>query len=290
VSANRLSTIFIMEIITIASLDEVVYSFTTVDERQIDASAAVRLRIVPDHADWMLAVLLTVEPPGAGAEEVMLASACLSSTASTPSVVEDRDLVLPPVAARVPAGAIIRLRLRNLWLRESPMVQALETAPRFHDFHLEIQHGNGQPRSWLDLPLHPVRPKLSSSTTWFPLATAPLVELSVRGGVARAGNPYFVTTGVSGHLPATPFLNDVMPIEYDWLVGIVSSAWLQPEFTNFLGTLDAAGEATALMNFGPHAPLPAVLTGLRLSYVAFVFDSMAGMTGASTNACDVFLR
>jgi hypothetical protein len=65
---------------------------------------------------------------------------------------------------------------------------------------------------------------------------------------------------------------------------------LQPEFSNFLGTLDANGESTAIMNFGPHAPLPAELTGLRVSFVGFVFDSMAGLSGAATNPCDVFLQ
>jgi hypothetical protein len=271
-------------------LDEVVYALTTTEERQIDASASVHLRLVPNHADWMLAALLTVEPPGPGAEEVMLASACVSSTASAPGIAEERDVVLPPVTTRVPAGGIVRLRLRNLWLRESPMARALETAPRFHDFQVAVQHTGGAGGSWLDLPVHPVRPKLSATTTWFPLASAPPVTLSVRGGVARAGNPFFVTIGVSGHLPATTFLNDVMPLENDWLVGIVSGSLPQPEFGNFLGALDGNGEATAVLNFSPFAPLPPELTGLRLSFVGFVFDSMAGLSGAATNPCDVFLR
>lgn len=271
-------------------LDEVVYSTTIADERQIDASAAVHLRVVPDRAEWMLAVLLTIEPPGVGAEEVMLTSAALASSTSQAGIAEERDLLLPPVAARLPAGSIVRLRLRNLWVRESPMAQALEVAPRFHDFHVGIEHDGPTGGSWLDLPLHAVRPKLSTTTTWFPLATAPVVALSVRGGVARAGNPYFLTTGVSGHLPSTPFLNDVMPLENDWLVGIVSAAWVQPEFTNFLGILDANGDATAAMDFSMHAPLPPELTGLRLSYAAFVFDSVLGLSGAASNACDVFLQ
>lgn len=280
----------LQSVLAACPLDEVVYATTVVDERQIDASATVHLRLVPDRADWMLAALLTIEPPGVGAEEVMLTSSAIASSNSLPGIAEDREFRLPPVAARVPAGAIVRLRLRNLWVRESPMAQALEVAPRFHDFHVAIEHGGATGGSWLDLPLHPVRPKLSTTTTWFPLATAPVVSLSVRGGAARAGNPYFLTTGVSGHLPATPFLNDVMPLESDWLVGIVSAAWVQPEFTNFLGILDANGDATAAMDFGIHAPLPPELTGLRLSYAAFVFDSVLGLTGAASNACDVFLQ
>jgi hypothetical protein len=91
-------------------------------------------------------------------------------------------------------------------------------------------------------------------------------------------------------VPATPFLNDVMPLESDWLVGIISASWAMPQFTGFLGALDGAGNGTATLDFSGFAPLPAELTGLRLSFAAFVFDSMFGASGAATNPCDVLLR
>ena len=81
-----------------------------------------------------------------------------------------------------------------------------------------------------------------------------------------------------------------MPLESDWLVGIISVSWFQPELLHFLHELDAAGEATAVVDFSAYAPLPAELTGLRLSFAAFVFDDAIGLTGAATNPCDVFLR
>lgn len=271
-------------------LSEVVYTLPVAAEGQIDASAVLHLRVVPQHADWLLAALLTVEPPGPGAEEVMLSSTAVAATASTPGVAEEHELVLPPVAVRVPAGSLVRVRLRNLWLREAPMDRKLETAPRFHDFQVQIVPADAFGGSWLDLPLHPVRPKLSSEITWFPLAIAPEVALAVRAGTARAGQPYFVTVGVSGHLPITPFRGDFLPLEWDWLVGVVSGAWMQPQFQGFFGVLDAQGEATARMDFGQFAPLPASLTGLRLTYAAFVFDDFFGLGGAATNPCDVFLR
>jgi len=280
----------IQSVLTECPLSELVYHYVTQEERQFDASASVHLRLIPDGVDWQLAALLTVQPPGFGTEEVMLSSACLASASSLPGVAEERDLVLPPVAVRVPAGSTVRLRLRNLWLREAPMTRALETAPRFHDFRVEIVHHDAYGGSWFNLPLHPVRPKLSAGLTWYPLAQAPVVGLAVRGGVERAGRPYFLTAGVSGHVPFTPFLNDWMPVESDWLVGIVSAAWHQPEFSNFLGILDAQGEGVASMDFSRFAPLPPELTGLRLTYAAFVFDGFAGVSGAATNPCDVFLR
>ena len=114
--------------------------------------------------------------------------------------------------------------------------------------------------------------------------------MHLRGGTARAGNPYYVTFGLGGHLPATLFLNDVMPIETDWLVGIISTSWYQPELVGFLGDLDLQGESTAIVSLAVHAPLPPELTGARLTFCAFVFDSFSTGTGAATNPTDVMLR
>ncbi len=270
-------------------LQELVYAAVVPDERQLASSATLHLRIVPQDADWMLAALLTVEPPGAGAEEVMLTSQGFGNGTSVPGIAEEHDVQLPPVAARIPAGSILRLRLRNHWLRESPMAQQLEVAPRFHPFRVDVVHGGGGGSSWLDVPLEPIRPKLATETTWYPLATAPVVELQLRGGTARAGNFYYVATGISGHVPGTPFLNDVIPVEDDWLEGVVTGAIHQPQFQGFLGLLDAGGEATAVLDFSAFAPLPPELTGLRLSFAAFVFDSPLS-AGAASNPCDLFLR
>ncbi len=270
-------------------LHELVYTAVINEERQLSQSAVLHLRVVPQTADWMLAALLTVEPPGPGAEEVMLSSQGFGNTASAPGVAEEHDVILPPVAARIPAGSILRVRVRNLWLRESPMARMLEVAPRFHDFQVDVVHDDGAGRSWLDLPLQPVRPKLATETTWYPLATAPAVDLLVRAGTARTGNIYYVAAGISGHYPATPFLNDVIPLQDDWLEGVVTGAINQPEFLGFFGVTDAAGEATATLDFSAFAPLPPILTGLRLSFAAFVFDPSLA-SGAASNPCDLFLR
>ena len=282
------STRELTNLLAACPLDEEVYSFPMAQERQLAAGAVAGLRVVPADSDWMLAALLTVQPPLG--DEVMLTSACIHGAASTPGTAEDHVLLFSPIAARVPAGSVLRLRLRNLWLREAPMDRQLEVAPRFHDFRVDVVHGPGAACSWLDLPLEPVRPKIVSETTWYDLATAPPMTIHLRGGVERAGHPYYITFGLSGHLPATPFLNDVMPLESDWLVGIISVSWFQPELLHFLHELDAAGEATAVVDFSAYAPLPAELTGLRLSFAAFVFDDAIGLTGAATNPCDVFLR
>jgi hypothetical protein len=278
-------------VLTVCPLHEQVHTTTIAVESELATGVGVHLRLVPQHADWLLAVLLTVEAPAAVPEEVMLTSHAIASASSVPGTAEEHDFVLPPVAARIPAGAIVRLRLRNLWLREAPMARALEVTPRFHDFQVDVVPGDpATGGSWLDLPLAPVRPKLATPTTWFPLAQAPAIPISLRGGVARAGAPYYVTAGISGHLPATPFLNDVLPLESDWIVGIVTGAISQPEFQGFLGSLDGNGNASIALNFSPYAPLPPELTGLRLSFAAFVWDDFTGVSGAASNPCDVFLQ
>ena len=52
---------------------------------------------------------------------------------------------------------------------------------------------------------------------------------------------------------------------------------------------DAAGEATATLDFSAFAPLPPILTGFRLSFATFVFDTSLA-SGAASNPCDLFLR
>ena len=100
---------------------------------------------------------------------------------------------------------------------------------------------------------------------------------------------YYVAAGISGHVPGTPFLNDVIPLQDDWLEGVVTGAIYQPEFLGFFGVTDAIGEATATLDFSAFAPLPPILTGFRLSFAAFVFDASLA-SGAASNPCDLFLR
>lgn len=271
-------------------LQERVFQYVLAEERQLEAAVALHLQITPDRPEWMIAALLTVQPPGQGAAEVMLSSWGVASTASAIGVPQPVDFVLPPVAAVLPAGATVRIRLRNLWLREYPMAQALEVAPRFHDFRIEVQHGANGTGSWVDLPLHRVTPALVSTTTWFDLATAAPVPLLVRGGVQRAGEPYFVTASLGGHVPQTPLFGSFLPIENDWMQGMVTASVLLPEFIGFLGVLDGNGEATAVMNLSAYAPIDPVFAGLRLSFAAWIFEDLITLRGAATNPLDVFLR
>jgi hypothetical protein len=269
---------------------ERVYAFTTTAESQLEHAARVHLRLVPDRAEWMLAALLTVQAPDPGALEVMLTSTAIASKASLADTAELREFVLPPVAARIPAGATVRLRLRSLWLTEYPMTHQLMTVPLFHDFEVGVVHGDATTGSWFELPLQPVRPKLVSTTTTLDLATLPAFDMQLRGGGARSSFPYLLAVGMAGQLPGIPYLGDLVPLAPDWLVGVSVASMQAPYFSGFLGVLDGDGNADATLDFSSIAPMPYFLSGWCLTTAGFVWDGPWAPTGAATNALDVLMR
>lgn len=268
-------------------LSERVYTLTTSTETELAASATLHARLVPQSARWMLAASLSVQPPQPGAAEVLLTADALASDQSVVGVAETRTLRLPPVAARIPAGSIVRLRLRNLWLRESPMQPRLEVAPLFHDFRVDVVHGDAA-GSWLDLPLQPVAPKLVVDRQWLDVAAPASITARLRGGAARAGLPYFAAVGLSGQTPGAIYLNATIPIDVDWLA-IESVASTTPPFAGMLGFLDPSGEATCGLDL-TGIPLPQGLNGYRFTFAAFVWDGPWAPTGAPSNAAEVQLR
>ncbi len=278
----------LQNVLTVCPLQERVYSFTITTESQLAASPSLHAQVVPQQARWMLAALLTVQPADPGADEVLLTSQAFSSFTSVAGIAESHDVRLPPIAVTIPAGATLRLRVRNLWLRELPMPHTLEVAPLFFDFRVDVVHGDPI-GSWLDLPLQPVAPRLVSNRTWLELAGPLPIMTTVRGGQARAGFPYFAMVGLSGHGPAVPYLNAVIPIDADWLVIYSAASSEAPLFTGFLGFLDSNGEAHPVLDLSA-VPLPQALNGYRLTLGAFVWDGAWATTGAAANPCDVMLR
>lgn len=277
----------VANVLAACPLAERVWTMVTPQDVQLNRSPLVHLELIPDAPSWMIAALLTVEPPGG--DEVVLASNVIASRASTPAVAEQHDLRLSPIAATLPAGSMIRLRLRSMWLRDSPMQQALAVAPLFSDFGVEFQLGSQQASSWLELPLEPVTPKLVIDRRSIDLATAPAVTATVRAGLGHAGDPYFVAVGLSGIVPSTSYLGEVVPLDGDWLT-VASAASSAVYYTGFLGMLDNNGEATCGVDYSSVAPLPQLLNGHRLTIAAFVWDYSWAPTGESTNACEVMLR
>ena len=270
-------------------LQERVYTRTLAAAAELAASPTLHLQLAPDQASWMLAVQLTVLPPEPGASEMLLGQQTLASHGSVQGVVETHVVRLPPIAVRLPAGAQLRLRLRNLSLRSWPSA-GLETAPRFHDFRVDVVHDALPGGCWLDLPLRDTRPRLVTATRWLELAAPAPIATTLRGGTERAGFPYFAAVGLSGQVPGASYLGDHVPIDGDWMVLWSAGSTQVPWFTGFLGFLDPNGETQLTFDLGSAAPLPQFLNGLQLTMISFVWDDQTAETGASSNAVDVQFR
>lgn len=277
----------VANVLAACPLGEQVWTMALPEDQQLQRSPTVHLEVVPDAASWMLAVSLTVEP--AGGDEVRLASDVIASRNSVAGVAEQHDLRMPPIAASLPSGATIRLRLSNLWLDEFPMQQRLAVAPLFTDFRVDVKMAAQPATSWLELPLEPITAKLVLDRRTMDLATAPQVTATIRGGAAHSGDPYFVAVGLSGIVPSTSYLGEVVPLDGDWLT-VASAGSSAVYYTGFLGMLDGNGETTCVLDYSSVAPLPQVLNGLQLTMAAFIWDYAWAPTGESTNACEIMLR
>jgi hypothetical protein len=222
--------------------------------------------------------------------ELMLGSRGVASTQSQMGVPERTEFRLPPVASVLPAGTVIRLRLRNLWLREAPMARQLETAPLFQDFHVQVNHGPGTLGSWLDVPLRTPTVQLVSRTLYMDYTLMDPLQLLLRAGMARAGGLYYVTAGVSGQYPGLNRHNTWMALHADWMSGLVENCVLLPQFQGFLGDLDPTGQASALLNVHQYAPLDPVFLGTKLTFGSFAFAPNDLVNGAASNPLDILLR
>lgn len=286
---NDPSVRLLANVLAACPLQERVYTLTTTAPSEIAASPLLHLELVPDQPSWMLAAVLTVQGPEPGAIEVMLGAQAIARHNSVAGIAEQHDVRLPPIAARIPAGATLRLRLRNLWLREWPG-QSIEVAPRFHDFQVALRHDQAPAGCWLDLPLVPTKPRLVVTAASLDLATAPAITGTLRGGSERSGYPYFAAIGLSGQVPGVPYLDDVVAIDGDWLVVASAGSNEAPWFSGFLGFLDVDGNATLTLDLSSAAPLPQLLNGMQLTFAAFVWNGPWAPTGAGSNPCDVQLR
>ncbi|MFK7739694.1 MAG: alpha/beta fold hydrolase [Planctomycetota bacterium] len=272
-------------VLAAAPLDELVWSYTIPQEFELVGTCRLELELAADHPSWMVAALLTVEAPGGGSE-TMLTHGATGSRTSVPAIAELREILLAPTAATLPAGSIVRLRLRNLYLREAPMAQTLACAPLFDDYQVAVKLGH---QSVLELPLQQRTPDLVVSRQSMLLATADPVQATIRGGAQHADDPYFVVVGLSGSAPATPYLNSFVPAEDDWLF-VASAGSTLPYYSGFLGFLDANGDASCTLDYSFAAPLPQLLNGLQLTMAAFIWDYEWSPTGEPTNPCDILLR
>lgn len=270
-------------------LSELVFALPPLPaEQQLEGATGVSLALTPDRAEWMLAALLTATPPGG--DEVMLSSRGIGSVTSSAGVAERVTFQLSPMAAVLPEGTVLRLRLRNLWLREAPMARQLEVAPRFHDFHLQIAHDGSGAGSWVDVPLMPTTVQLVTRTHAMDLTRLDPLTLDLRAGRRLAGGIYYVLAGVSGQVPGMQLHGTELAVQPDWFTGLVQASLITPEFRGFLGDLDADGGARAVMDVRRYAPLDPAFLGTTLTFGAFAFPAGSLHPGNASNPVDVVLR
>ena len=118
---------------------------------------------------------------------------------------------------------------------------------------------------------------LHAETSTIPLATGGSAPLRLFAEPASAGLGHLVLSCTSGTVPGfpvpgTPF---TLPLNPDpWMLLALGTA-NSPIFANFLGILDAEGEALAVFDTGP-GPLPGAVTGLAIHFAYVVIDPSGG--------------
>jgi len=111
-------------------------------------------------------------------------------------------------------------------------------------------------------------PALSADVSTLSAATGGAVTFTLDAGAAFAGRLYGMTGSVSGTMPGFNLPGGgVLPLNRDFVFDFIRNNFGSPLFTGFLGTLDAAGQATAV--FDTMGPIPGVLPPGTTLHFAF---------------------
>lgn len=258
-------------------LSELVFAAAPLDRaRTLGAAPKLDLVVTPSHATWALAALLTVEIPGE--PEYMLASAGAARTGDVPHAAHPVTMRFPPVATQLPAGTIVRLRLRNHWLREYPMSRTLEVAPLFHGHEVAVHFGGG---SYLELPIEDVAPSLLTETEDIELRRPEPVGFTVRSDVELAGAPCFVTLGALGIEEAMVHAGRFLLPQQEAFLPATQAWQLENGGGSPFGMLDAVGAVESVLDLVPFTPLPAELAGLEVEFRAHVLAPLGSPVRSS---------
>jgi hypothetical protein len=109
-------------------------------------------------------------------------------------------------------------------------------------------------------------PTLSVDTHTVSLLNGGTVTFSLDAGVANAGRGYQLLGTASGASPGTPLPGGTssIPLNYDPIFARILAQSGSTMFSGFDGTLDVAGQATAILN--APAPLPSSLAGMHFDF------------------------
>ncbi len=180
----------------------------------------------------------------------------------------------------VPAGARLRLSVRNHYLVKAAAVDSFRTLPLFVPSTVLVEHSPGM-ASRLMLPLR-AEPGLDAvtSTRDVLLSQPANATFQLRSSPLRAGAAYWLLGSLGGQGPASVLPGgSTLYLQVDALTAALLDPNGNPLFPGFVGVLDAAGSATATMALAPAAPLPAVLAGWHVHFAPVALHNGAAFAG-----------
>ena len=264
------------QVLALIPLSEVSYETVPVPaQMEISGRPAVDLSVTTDMRRFQLTVLLEVQAPGLPWVNVATwGRGFLDAPVDEPMRVK---IELPYVETVLPAGSVVRLTVRNLWMSNAPKQKQIEVVPYFVSSVVSILHGPGSQLSYLDLPVRKqVGLALKTPTTLVDFLQPSATGFEVVGGKGRAGHMYRILVGSSGQLPGQTVGNATLPVNYDPITALVLTQTVigDPAVAGFQGLLDAEGNASATLDWSALPPLLDAAQGQRLTFVAWTSDGL----------------
>lgn len=266
-------------------LDEHVWQETLARQTEFVGVPSVELSVVPNAERFTVYAMLSARLPGA-TQDFMLSRFGRGVVGARANVAMTLRFELGPLGVVLPRGTVLKLTLRNHWLREAPMQRRIVSVPYFTPSDVAIQTS-----SKLILPASPrVGVDLLSSSYRIQASRPANVDFVLRGGNARNSSVYVILASLSGRSPGLQLPGDTLPLNFDPLTALFLQLASTPNFRGFVGSFDAKGEASARATLSRLGTFPPALVGQRLSFAAWAFDANAGIAGRASNPHDVTIR
>lgn len=239
----------------------------------------LRLEVTAQQARFLLAARLEVVPP-TGNPQVIAQGGRGVFLGSAPAVATV-DFDLSATDCVVPAGARLRLSVRNHYLVKPAAMEMFRCIPPFVPSTVAIEHRPGM-FSQLALPTRPqVGVDAATASTQVDVAQPVPVAFTLRSSAACAGCAYWLLGSLLGQGPATPLPGgDSLHLWFDGFTSGLLGGPTGPVFSGFVGVLDASGGALASLDLASVAPLPVFLSGSRVHFAPMVWTGSAAVAGA----------
>ncbi len=257
------------------------FSYTTPpfsQDQEVAGVPQLQLEVTAQQARFVLSARLEVVP-ASGAPQVVAQGGIGVRLAQAPAPTTVA-IELSATDFVVPAGARLRLSVRNHYLVKAAAVEAFRCMPVFTSSSVAVEHKPGM-LSRLLLPMRPsVGLDATTPATTLDLAQPAVVPFSLRSSPALAGSPYFLLGSLLGQGPAAALPGGgSIHLWFDGLTSSLLDPTPNPLFPGFFGALDATGAASASMILAPVAPLPAGFSGWRVHFAPAALVGSAVIAG-----------